>query len=182
MPRQPTPEQRAEYERERDFLLALCSFWDEVVRQSPPGKVGRPGPDGEVVWEEAPRLDLSWRATTEKTVEQIERESPSKARSAVRMGLQDLLEITRDLTREAVAVADQYLASLGLETLTAVRARVWQTLEKVMKRGRIRTELEYYFIVERLNDVSDEGVSDADRQILNEMVVDYEDRRIRRRR
>jgi len=74
---------------------------------------------------------------------------------------------------------DDRMAAAGLPTLTAMRERVWQTVSKVLKRGKCRTDAEYYLVIERINDVGDLTLSTEERERLEQILRQYETRRSR---
>ena len=87
--------------------------------------------------------------------------------------------MSRDLRAQQVRTVDDRMAASSLPTLTAMRERVWQTVSKVLKRGKCRTDAEYYLVIERLNDVSDLTLSTEERERLEQIVGQYETRRKR---
>ena len=87
--------------------------------------------------------------------------------------------MSRYLTPQQVRAVDDRMAASSLPTLTVMRERVWQTVSKVLKRGKCRTDGEYYLVIERINDVSDLTLSTEDRERLEQIVGPYEMRRKR---
>lgn len=92
------------------------------------------------------------------------------------MAVQDLLEMSRDLTPSGVSAADRWLAQRGVARLSEMRAEVWRTIPKVLARGRIRSEEEYYLVIERLNDVDDLDLCERDRRRLELIAASFADR------
>ena len=110
----------------------------------------------------------------------MEARSPAGAHRGLLMARNDLLEMTRDFGPDRVAAIDADLRARDLPTLSAVRAATWKTIPRVLQRGRIRTEVEYYLVVERVNDVSeDDGLSVEARARLSELVAEFEARKAR---
>ena len=180
MPKTRTFEPDADYQRDRAFLLAFAAFMDGLP-QPPTTIVGSGNPDGTVSYREVPTSPMQWQPVMAAELSEAESRGARSARTALRLGLQDLLEISRDLSPPRIAELDARLRDLGLPTLAAVQARVWQTIPKVLTRGRIRTEAEYYLLIERLNDVSDATMDDGDRDRLARIICEYEDRKAKRR-
>jgi len=87
--------------------------------------------------------------------------------------------MSRDLSGQQVRTVDDRMAAAGLPTLTAMRERVWQTVSKVLKRGKCRTDAEYYLVIERINDVGDLTLSTEERERLEQILRQYETRRSR---
>jgi hypothetical protein len=73
-----------------------------------------------------------------------EARSMAMARRGLRMAIGDLVEQTQDFPRDRVNQIDDALAASGLPTLSYVRARFWSKVASIMKRGRLRSEGEYY--------------------------------------
>lgn len=146
----------AAYERDRRALLAMAELVDKLVETEIGEDQGFPS------WKEAlsalPSSESANRADGER----------------VRMALQDLLEATRDLGPESVKAVDQAFAAAGVESLSSIRGRVWRTTPEALKRGRIRNEVEYYLLVERLNDVECNELDDAGRARLSAMIDEFE--------
>jgi hypothetical protein len=167
------------YEQERRFLLELCAFLEPVL-QSSPMVVGERAADGTLIERvvETPRMPLL--GLIEEGLAAVEQQGASKRRAGVRMAIQDMLATSRALTPAQVRDLDAKLTAAGLPTLTAVRERVWQTLNRVITRGRCRTEAEYYYVVERLADMGDESLGEDDRRTLGLIVREFEDRHKRR--
>ena len=52
-----------------------------------------------------------------------------------------------------------------------MRLEIWRTIPKIIERGRIKTESEYYLVVARLNDATNDGLTQDDRERLGQMVL-----------
>ena len=170
----------ADYLRDRAFLLALTAFLDSLP-QSPTTIVGTGQSDGTVTYREVPNPPFEWHDTLAAELDKAEARGARIARTGLRLALQDTLEVTRDLPPPVIVQLNTYLGERGLPALSAVQTRVWQTIPKVLARGRIRTQVEYYLLIERLNDVSDETLSASDRDRLAGIILDYELRQAKRR-
>jgi hypothetical protein len=183
MARSLSPEQQAAYEREKAFALYLATVLDEVSRHQPPGQIGERGPDGSVVYRDAPAYVLNIAAGLAASLERAEQRSPAEARAGLRMARNDLLEMSRPFAPTLVQAVDADLTNRGLPTLTATRASTWRTIPKVLARGRVRTEAEYYVVIERVNDMSNtDGLSADERARLGELAAQFEGRKARPRR
>src|SRR2546422_8625759 len=178
MPRRDTAERDAEFERFKRFAVAFAEFLDaDAVADPQPAWSGEPGPDGQIVWTEHPGPPLPLAGTLREGLQSLNQERPRGWRTAVRLAVQDLLEMSRDLAPQKVQIADSHLRAQSVPTLTVMRSEIWRTIPKIIKRGRIKTELEYYLLVERLNDVTGADLTQADRDRLAEMVFEFEQRR-----
>lgn len=120
--------------------------------------VGERSPDGTYFEREiaTPELHLA-----ESLAANLPPDAVRGGRVGARLAVQDLLESSRFFTAAQVREADRRLEASGAETLSAVRRRIWRTIPKLLERGRIRTEAEYYLLIERLNDVDDPDLDSA---------------------
>jgi hypothetical protein len=98
---------------------------------------------------------------------------PGGALRGYRQAVQDALEMTREWPPAEVAVADQHLRGRGITTLSEMRARIWRQVPRILARGRIRTDEEYYLLIERLNDVDATALSAEERARASELVAAY---------
>jgi len=83
---------------------------------------------------------------------------------AVTTMCRDLLEGTADYNGDALAAWNDLLAEQRAPTMTAMRARHWNVAAKVVKRGRIRDDDEYY-LVRNIVDLPD-TTEDDQRKLL----------------
>ena len=86
--------------------------------------------------------------------------------------------MSRTLNQQKVQIVDSRLRAQGAPTLSAMRSEIWRTIPRILNRGRIQTESEYYLLVARLNDVTGDDLTQADRDRLAEMVLEFEERRV----
>jgi hypothetical protein len=175
MTRQRSAERDADFERELRFTIEFSRFLDSLPR-SPTTTVGHGQPDGTIVYREIPTPEVRVAPTMERFAKEAAGKK-RKPRSALRIALQDLLEWSRSLTPEQRIHADSWLRDKGLPTLSAMSSEIWQTIPKLLERGRIRTDVEYYLLIERLNDFSDSGLTEEQRERLSQMVISYESAR-----
>ena len=178
MPRRDTAERDAEFERFKRFILALAEFLDaDAVTDPRPSWTGELGPDGQVVWKEHRGPPVPMAPMLREAIASLDRQRPRGWRAGIREGLQDLLEMSRELSPQKVQLADSHLKAAGAPTLSTMRAEIWRTIPKLIMRGRSKTESEYYLLVERLNDATGAELTQADRYQIAEMVAEFEHRR-----
>lgn len=72
--------------------------------------------------------------------------SPANARKGLRMAVNDMIEMCSDLSATEVAQLDARLVACEALTLTEARGRFSRKLRAVLKRGHIKTEIEYYLV------------------------------------
>ena len=77
-------------------------------------------------------------------LERYEKVSMSIARKGLGMAIGDMVEQFQDLPEDQVGKLDGRLKAAGLPTLSAVRARFSRKIAGIMKRGKLRSEAEYY--------------------------------------
>ncbi len=178
MARKISPEREAAYQADRAFVLFLASWWDALAkreRERDAGAGTQPA-DASSEGRDGPTPQLGMGPHLVAGLENLERHYPAKARTGLKMALHDLLEMIRDFPQPVVDAVNAELRQRGLITLTDMRAREWRTIPKVLSRGRIKTDVEYYLLIERLNDVSTSGLTGEQRASLNGMVAEYESR------
>ena len=90
----------------------------------------------------------------------------------MRMAVNDCIEQSSHWGVEAVIAADAALRQRGILTLSEVRRRFSKKLLGILKRGRIRGEVEWYLVAGVLADQIN-GVSDNERLVLEEMSDAY---------
>lgn len=75
------------------------------------------------------------------------------------MACRDVLEMTQDYDRSALELWDQLLSSQDAPTLSEMRARHWKLVAKILKRGRIKDEDEFYLVKESVDrmDIKESG-------------------------
>lgn len=97
----------------------------------------------------------------------------SEALVGVRQAANDCLEGLQDLTLDEVRELDAALRTAGIITLSELRRRQSGKYKGILKRGRIRTETEYYMIKAVLDDCS-ASTSQDEVQNLDSMISSYE--------
>ncbi|MBL7747183.1 MAG: hypothetical protein JNM19_07135 [Chitinophagaceae bacterium] len=102
-----------------------------------------------------------------------ERESQAKARTGLRLMLDDLFSMLDDAGLEEMAELDAELRKAKLPSLSELLAEVKQVSAKVLKRGKIRNEREWYVVTELLGRI-DAPVSGDDREKLGQLCLEFE--------
>lgn len=145
-----------ERERELEELLAFLDFYVEVfVRPKLP----------------AGSADLS---TLRAEVDRISREyGRSKALQGTRQAVNDVVEDLIHLNAEDVKLLDEVLQSADVLTLSEVRRRYSASYQRILRRGKIKTETEYYLVNGLVVDQTS-ALTPAERQSLQGMISAYE--------
>ena len=73
-----------------------------------------------------------------------ETRSPAMARKGLAMALGDLMALSETLGADQMSVLDRSLAEKSLPTWTELRLRFSGKIGAIMRRGKIRSETEYY--------------------------------------
>lgn len=103
-------------------------------------------------------------------LDQMASRSLAEARRGLAMAIGDVVEFVGDWPAANVAKCDSELSQNGLPTLTQVQARFSKAVQRVVRRGRIRDDEEFYAL---RNAVEQKGV---DAEILWRLLRAYETR------
>jgi hypothetical protein len=103
----------------------------------------------------------------------FEQKSCAQAKRGLAMAINDILEMSSDWSPEHVAAADKRFLEHGAPTLSELRSKYSKKYVQLLKRGSIRTEVEYYFL---------KGIVDGDsiergageREHIDAMLAAYE--------
>jgi hypothetical protein len=123
-----------------------------------------------------PTLAASPDSDPVRNLERIKETFPSKFRSALREGLGDLVEWLQDLDGVSLAELDTFLTTQGAPSLTAMRLKRRSGIRRLLKRGSLVSDEEYRAVMSILNDVSETNPMAPDREALERLVSDYEQR------
>lgn len=151
MAKPPSDDKVREYDETRRFCRVVLYIQRKVAEHS--GEVG-----AHLLPEDLPDF---WR----------EKKVPfGQALKSVLMLCRDLLEATQDYQGEELAVWDGALASQRAPTLSTMRVKHWKLVPKIVKRGRIRNEEEYYLVK---SVVDSSALSDDEQAKLVELLDQY---------
>lgn len=103
----------------------------------------------------------------------VETYGKSKALEGLRQAVNDVIEELRDLTQESVAIVDNALRASGVRTLSDVRKSYSASYKKILRRGLIKTETEYYLVNGIVVDMAS-GATDEERATLQSMLDAFE--------
>lgn len=135
------------YERERKFFVLYVTL---VMKP-------KPGSDSDPV----------------AVLENFEKESMTKAKKGLSITISDTLEMTESWPLDAVREFDRILAENGAATLTELRVKHSKKYRKILKKGAIRSEVEYY-LIKGIMDGMQEHVPEEELPLLDAMLVEYE--------
>ncbi len=93
------------------------------------------------------------------------------------MAVNDIVEELRTLPVDGVQLIDAAAPGKGLLTLFTIRRRYSASYARVLKRGIIRDDVEYYLIAGQLADQS-AGCAEEEVAFLQRLVDEYEVRQV----
>jgi len=102
-----------------------------------------------------------------------EKKSKLLARRSLKSGLTDLIIMSMDLPFDIKKDIGDQLAIHGFSGLNQLISIVRDTLQKVLKRGKIRNHDEYYVLKELLDD-SKSNISEAEKRQINALLDSFE--------
>ncbi len=97
----------------------------------------------------------------------------SKALDGLKQAVNDTVEELGNQPFEYIQRLDAALRGQGIITHSEVRRRYASSYKRILKRGKIKTEAEYYVVVGVLAD-SSSIANDEERAVLGELVAQYE--------
>ena len=106
-------------------------------------------------------------------LEAMEKDSPRRAADALMMMINDCLEMSSDWRGEEVRAFDAELESKNIITLTTLRRQYSKQYARVLKRGKINSEGEYYLLKGMLDGGSADMVPN-EIATLTQLLTDYE--------
>ena len=81
-----------------------------------------------------------------KFVRELAERAPKRALLGLRMAIGDCIEASASWPAQKVKEADDALRARGIATLSEMRRRYWRRFIRILKRGKISTEDEYYLL------------------------------------
>jgi hypothetical protein len=84
--------------------------------------------------------------------------SPARARSGLGMAIGDVIDFASDWSAGDVAACNRELAQMNLPTLSDVQARFSKLVQRVVRRGRVKNDEEFYAL---RNAVEQQGVDSS---------------------
>ncbi|MEH6419835.1 hypothetical protein [Pseudomonas sp. CGJS7] len=97
----------------------------------------------------------------------------SRALSGLRQAIGDILEGVVDYRPERIARVDEALAQAGALTLSRLLARQSKVFRAILRRGKIRSDTEFYIVSAALSDTSIDR-PESEISVLASMAAAYE--------
>ncbi len=106
------------------------------------------------------------------SLEALEKKSMKMAFNGLRQAINDCVEMSLNFDHAEVEKLDSQLRSRGIVTLSELRRRYSKSYAKILKRGQIKNETEYYLVRNVLHDPTEKAAEE--RKLLEELISDYE--------
>ena len=106
------------------------------------------------------------------SLEALEKMSMKKAFKGLRQSINDCVEMSSRFDHAEVEKLDSQLRGRGMVTLSELRRRYSKGYAKIMKRGQIKNETEYYLLRNVLDDPHENA--SEERELLEKIITDYE--------
>jgi hypothetical protein len=120
------------------------------------------------------KIDPAANVHPAKAIETIVQEfGKSKALVGLRQAANDTIEATSHWNVEKKAVLDEALSAAGIITRSEVARRYASSYKRIVKRGQIKNDTEYYLVNGILIDQSS-SLSEDERRSLQELADAYE--------
>jgi len=104
-----------------------------------------------------------------------EERSRSRARLGLGMAINDILEESWSFPPARVAEFDAKLSAMHILSLSELRRRYSRQFRGILKRGKIRTETEYYLVQGILASFTADA-TETERDLLTKLLAAYEQR------
>jgi len=102
-----------------------------------------------------------------------ERFGRTQALQGARQAANDTIEALRGRPVEAIQLLDQGLRDAGLITFSEVSRRYGRTYQRILKRGKIATQTEYYLVTGVVSDLT-MAISETERGELGRLLAEFE--------
>jgi len=106
------------------------------------------------------------------SLEALEKKSMKTASNGLRQAVNDCVEMSLHFDHAEVEKLDSQLRGHGIVTLSELRRRHSKSYAKIMKRGQIKNETEYYLVRNVLYDPTEKAPEE--RKLLERLISDYE--------
>jgi hypothetical protein len=106
------------------------------------------------------------------SLEALEKKGMNRALKGLRQAINDCVERSFHFDHAEVESLDSELQKRGVVTLSELRRRYSKSYAKIMKRGQIKNEIEYYLVRSVLYDPTEKAPEE--RKLLEELISVYE--------
>jgi len=105
------------------------------------------------------------------SLEALEKKSRKMAFNGLRQAINDCVEMSFHFDHLEVEKLDSQLRSRGIVTLSELRRRYSKGYAKIVKRGQIKSETEYYLVRNVLDDPTEKAP--GERELLERLIASY---------
>lgn len=102
----------------------------------------------------------------------LEKKSVKMALNGLRQAINDCVERSRPFNHLEVEKLDSELRTRGIVTLSELRRRYSKDYARIVKRGELKDETQYYLVRNVLSDLTEQAPEE--RELLEKMVSKYE--------
>ena len=132
------------------WKAAIASAW-LFCQPSPPMKVQAEHYERMRAWfaymvRETIPAELMSDADPMAHLDRLASRCPAKAREGLSMAINDIIEMTDAWSEERVVATDLSLEREGLPSLTEMRGRFSKAVQRAIRRGHIKDDVEYYAV------------------------------------
>ena len=106
------------------------------------------------------------------SLEALEKKSMKLAANGLRQAINDCVEMSLHFDHTEVEKLDSQLRNRGIVTLSELRRQYSKSYAKIMRRGQIKSEIEYYLVRNVLYDPTKKAPEE--RKLLEELISNYE--------
>jgi len=92
----------------------------------------------------------------------------------IRMAVNDMIEWGTDLSKDQTSELDSKLKESGFPTFTAMKNRNYRQVMKILSRGTIKSDTEYYLLNSYLTDVNCEELSTKEISSAEQILAAFE--------
>ena len=106
------------------------------------------------------------------SLEALEKKGKKMAFNGLRQAINDCVEMSLHFDHKEVEKLDSQLRNRGIVTLSELRRRYSKSYAKIIRRGQIKNETEYYLVRNVLYDPTEKAPEE--RKLLEGLISDYE--------
>jgi hypothetical protein len=115
---------------------------------------------------------LPWGKQPLASLEALEKTSKKMALNGLLQAINDCVEMSFHFDHVEIEKLDSQLRSRGIVTLSELRRRYSKGYAKIVKRGQIKNETEYYLVRNVLDDPTEKAPEE--REFLEKLISCYE--------
>lgn len=101
---------------------------------------------GHMVTQAMPDIEAGSEIDPVQVLDGIADKAPAKARLGLALAVGDIVEMTNDWSGDRVGLVDRELQEAELPTLSEVRVTFGKAVNRVLRRGSIKSDAEYYLV------------------------------------